>query len=226
MDLKLNPKKIVGVLSAAVAVLAILHVIACLPLFFMGRSHPLGFLSLDGESNLPAMFSVALLWCSAILTACIAWAGKDGLIKRVFWIGLSLAFVLVGLDEGTMIHERVPGYIQQYTEISGLFYSSWVALYAVFLVLFVAIYGRFFLSLPPDTRRHLVFAVLLYLGGAIGVEIVGWIWVEDHGKESVYHVLVLAEEILEMAGGIAFIYTFSSYIDRHLPNLRLRITSD
>ncbi len=216
----------VSVLGTAVAVLGILHVIACLPLVFMGRSHPLGFLSLDGESNLPSLFSVALLWCSAVLTACIAWAGKDGLIRRVFWIGLSLAFVLVGLDEGTMIHERVPGYVQQFTEISGLFYSSWVALYALFLVLFLATYGWFFFALPRDTRKHLVLAILLYLGGAIGVEMVGWVWVVDHGKESVYHLLVLVEEILEMAGSIAFIYTFSSYIDRHLPHLRFRITSD
>ncbi|MEN8254336.1 MAG: hypothetical protein ABFR33_02595 [Verrucomicrobiota bacterium] len=226
MELKLTPRKIARVLAVAMVMLAVLHIIACLPVFFAGRKYPLGFLSLDGESNLPSMFSVALLWCSALLAACIAWGGKNGRIKRVYWIGLSLAFFAVGLDEGVMIHERVPEYIRQYTEIFGLFYSSWVALYAVFLVLFIVAYARFFLSLPPDTRKHLVFAVLLYIGGAVGVEILGWIWVENHGKESIYYFFVLAEEVLEMSGGIAFIYTFSNYIGRHLPGLRLRIALD
>ena len=94
MELKLAPKKMVWVLFAGVALLVILHAIACVPMLFWGRSYPLGFLSLDGEHNLPSMFSTALLWCNALLLGCIGWAEKDKRCSRIYWVGLSLAFLI------------------------------------------------------------------------------------------------------------------------------------
>ena len=223
MDLKLNPKKIASVLAFAMILLAILHIIACLPLVFMDRSYPLGFLSLDGENNLPAMFSVALLWCSALLTACIAWAGGK---NRIYWAGLSLAFLLLGLDEATMIHERMTEITRQVLGATGLFYFAWVIPYLILLLLFGALYCRFFFALPSDTRWKIMWSVLLFVGGAIGVEMLGGAWLESHGRDSIFYLFVMVEEVLEMSGSIAFIYTFSSYIARHLPDLRLRIASN
>ena len=225
MELKLTPKKIVRVLAVVTAVLAIFHVLACLPMFCMGRSYPWGFFSFDGEQNLPTIFSVALLWWSALLIACIAWAEKGERVSRLYWTGLSLAFLAAGMDEAIMFHERLTQIVRQQMNATGLFHFAWVIPYAVILLLLVVIYGRFFFALPADTRKHVVLAAIMYVGGAIGLEMLGGAWVESHGKDAVYYLFSTIEELLEMSGGIAFIYAFSTHIARHLPYLRLRIAS-
>ena len=224
MEIELNPKKIVWVLAGISAVLAILHIIACLPMFFMGRSYPLGFFSLDGEHNLPAIFSVALLWCSALLAGCIAWAGGQGRLNRIYWLGLALAFLVAGMDEAIMFHERLTEMVRQHMDATGVFHFAWVVPYAVLLLLLVVIYSRFFFALPADTRKHIALAAILYVGGAIGFEMLGGAWVESHGKDAIYYLLATIEELLEMSGAIAFIYAFTFHIGRHIPDLRLRIT--
>lgn len=226
MELKLNPKKMAWVLSAAMIALVILHVIACLPMFLGGRSYPWGYLSLDGEHNLPTMFSTALLWSSALLTGCIAWAEKNGRSNGVYWVGLAFAFIAMGLDESTMIHERFTEIVRALFETSGLLHYPWVIPYAIVILLFMPFYARFFFRLPSRIRKQIVLAMALYVSGAIGLEMVGGAWVEPHGKDAVFYLLVTTEEVLEMSGSIAFIYAFSSYIDRHIPGFCLRITSE
>jgi len=225
MELKLTPMKIVRVLAVCMAVLMALYLLACLPLVFAGRSYPWGFFSFDGEQNLPTMFSTAVLWCSALLVGCIAWAGGGRRSDRLYWIGLAFAFLAAGLDESAMFHERITEGTRQYLDASGLFHFAWVVPYAILMLVFVLIYAPFFFRMPSDTKKHIAFAAVLYCGGALGLEMAGGSWVEAHGKETGYYLLVLIEELLEMSGGIAFVYAFSSHIDRHIPGLCLRISS-
>ena len=226
MELRLTPKKIAQILGAAMVVLIILHVIACLPMLFMGRIYPLGFFSLDGEHNLPTMFSVALLWFSALLLGCITWAEDKGRLNTLYWLGLTITFFIMGLDESTMLHERCTEIIRGIMDTSGLFHYAWVVPYLVFVLLFMLCYSRFFFKLPSGMRKKIALAVVLYISGALGLEMLGGAWVQPHGKDAVFYLLVTLEEVLEISGSIAFIYAFSSYIDQHLPDLRLRITSD
>ena len=225
MELKLNPSKIAGMLMLAMTAIVTLHIIACLPMYFMGRSYPLGFLSLDGEYNLPTMFSTALLWCNALLVGCIAWAEKNVRLNAIYWWGLAIAFLAMGMDEAVVFHERIIDGCRQFFNASEFLYFAWVIPYTALTILFILIYLRFFCRLPVDTKKHILWAVILYIGGAIGFEMLGGAWMETHRKDSIYYLLSTIEEILEMLGSIAFIYAFSTHIDRHLPNLSLRITS-
>ena len=142
----------------------------CVPMLFWGRSYPLGFLSLDGEHNLPSMFSTALLWCNAVLLGCIGWAEKDKRFSRIYWVGLSLAFLAAGLDESIMFHERVSDEMERFIDTSGLLHFAWIIPYAVFVLLFAVIYCKFFFRMPSDTRRHVALAGFTYLTGAVGLD--------------------------------------------------------
>lgn len=69
------------------------------------------------------------------------------------------------------------------------------------------------LRLPLPTRLSFVGAGSLYLGGAISVEMIGGRYAEVHGFESLsYQLMAHAEESLEMAGIIVFIYVLLRYL--------------
>jgi len=48
-------------------------------------------------------------------------------------------------------------------------------------------------------------------------------WLQAHGRDRIYYLFVMAEELLEMAGAITFIYAFAIHIDWHL-SFSVRIT--
>lgn len=225
MRLELHPQKIVWFLSLSAVLMGVLHLIGCVPMFFMGRCTPLGFLSMDGEQNLPTLFSVMLLWICSLLTGGIAWANKSvGWRQMLPWAGLALAFFLMGADEMMQFHERFSEPIRQVLGERCAFRFAWVLPFSLLTLFFAAIYLRFFMHLPRGTRRLVFGAAVLFVGGAIGVEVIGGAWVQAHGKSAFYYLLVMAEELMEMSGAILFIYAFANHIDRHLP-FSLRITS-
>ncbi len=181
---------------------------------------------MDGEQNIPTLFSLMLLWLCALLTAGIAWGNRGSARKKVFqWSILAAVFFFMGLDESIQIHERLTEPTRNMLGSSNLFHFAWVLPYMVFVVVFAAIYLRFFLELPRDTRRFVLLAAILYLGGCIGLEIVEGAWIQSHGKDEGYYLLVMIEELLEMSGCLVFIYAFANHIDKYFPDFELRITS-
>ena len=226
MELKIHPTKTVRILWIAIAILALLHLIACIPFFFMGRSFPLGPLSMDGEQNIPTLFSTALLWCCSLIAGCIAWAGRSEKWQVMLpWLGLALAFLGMGVDEFMELHERFTEPIRNALNTSGPLSYAWVIPYAVLALLFALVYMRFFLKLPADTRKYIMIAAILYVGGCIGCEMVAGAWIEQHGRSTFYYLLAMVEEVLEMSGVTCFIYAFLNHIDKHVPNFSMRITS-
>jgi hypothetical protein len=66
-------------------------------------------------------------------------------------------------------------------------------------------------------------AATLFIGGALGFELVGGRWVELHGKENLTcSMIATVEESLEMAGVIVFIYALLKYIAENYNEVRFR----
>lgn len=180
-------------------------------------------LDLDGENNIPTWFSSAILAIAGILLTVIARAKFQLRQPYVLhWAGLALIFVGLSLDETASLHEAAGALVRRLLDTSGALYSAWVIPAMVFLVMFGAIYLRFLLSLPRRTAAWFVFAGLLFVGGALGLEMVGWHyrypmhalnptdW--DASKNFTYALINHAEEVLEMTGTIVFIYALLCYI--------------
>jgi hypothetical protein len=67
-------------------------------------------------------------------------------------------------------------------------------------------------------------AAALYIGGAVGLELVGGRYAEMHGlKNLTYSMIATAEETLEMAGVIVFIYALLRYIADNYIEVRFQI---
>jgi hypothetical protein len=227
VDIQINPGTTVRILSAAALGMAVLHLIGCIPFFFMERPFPLAPLNLDAEQNLPTQFSAILLGLCALLTGLIAWSARSrGQEKPLPWWGLAIAFLLIGLDETTAIHERFTAPLQLMFDTRGMLRFAWVIPYGLLTLVFAAVYARFLIRLPADTRKFVLTGAVLYVGGTIGWELIGSAWIDTYGRDTVYYLLVMVEEFLEMAGCIVFIYAFMNHIRRYLPGLSLRIASD
>ncbi|MEA2067726.1 MAG: hypothetical protein U9P12_00870, partial [Verrucomicrobiota bacterium] len=126
----LHPKKLVRVLVLFVVGLLVLNVLSYVPMLRGTRDAPVHMLNMDGEQNLPALFSTAMLWICAMLTAFIA-ASQTLRSERRKWGVLSATFLFLGTDEAVSLHERLSGSVHGALDSLGLFGFAWILPYAL-----------------------------------------------------------------------------------------------
>ncbi|MBC7814118.1 MAG: hypothetical protein H7175_23390, partial [Burkholderiales bacterium] len=174
------------------------------------------------ESSLPTWLSSTLLMLSGL----IAWvigqhpsltlpASREGIKGRGrnYWRGLAVIFMLLSLDEMTSIHEKTIEPLRGSLSASGAFYYAWIIPAIALVALFALVYVRFWWRLPARPRVLLVVAAALFLGGAVGMEMVGGKYAEQNGDQTlIYALLAIVEETLEFAGIGVFAYTLLDYL--------------
>ena len=77
------------------------------------------------------------------------------------------------------------------------------------------------MHLPARERRWFLLSAALYVGGAVGMEMINGKFHETYGRRNVpYHLLTALEETLELAGVTVFTYALLTY----LMSLRATVT--
>ncbi len=202
----------------------------------LGYSSVMGLVplfSLNGEYTVPALFSVGLLWASAALLWFIASRKKQSHGKEAFyWKALSFVFIFLGLDELFTIHEnfaRLEPFLSNYIHVFSRF-MYWTVAYGLLVVLFSLFFFRFYLRLPAPTRKRFSLAAILYVGGAIGMEIAGAWFTKSYALPAVSRGFFSAvEEGMEMTGIVLFIRALVLYIHQYLhqpfADVRIQFTS-
>ena len=152
---------------------------------------------LDQENNLPTWFSGALLGATAALLGLRAARAR---IERRGWAGhwtaLAVGFVLLSLDEVAGVHES----------INSAIVIPWAIPAAAGVAVLGTAFVPFLLALPRRTSGLFLLAAALYVGGALGVELVGNEMVGNKMRDTLQYKLATAvEESLEMAGAILFL---------------------
>lgn len=183
--------------------------------------------NLSAEHNVPAYFSMLLMLYAALLlfivgslnrTQCSPHAAK--------WLVLAVGFVIMAFDEAFSAHERlmVPvrallgvtdpvGTVQGET-VLGFFYFAWVIPGIIIVSLLALYFWRFLWYQPAPTRYRFVLAALIYVGGAIGWELVGGRYVEVYGYDNwTYTFIATAEETFEIAGLILFVWALLKHCE-------------
>ena len=183
------------------------------------------FFSVSNEGKLPTFYSgVTLLVAALLLAATAKHEHKGGGRFARHWFGLSLIFVFMAADELLAIHELSMVPVRRAFGITGgpLFFA-WVIPAVLFLVLLAITYARFLIALPQPSRRSFLIAGFVYVGGALGMELVGSAYFTTHSNDVVYGVIATVEEMGEMAGMALFILALLDHLARTAPDWRIEL---
>ncbi|WP_339923145.1 hypothetical protein [uncultured Cyclobacterium sp.] len=176
------------------------------------------------EANIPSFFSSLQFLTASILLLVITIYKKTSGKKYIGWLGMTLLFFLLMVDEAVSIHEFLLGFLVEKYNSSTLFY--YVSLFAFGLVLLgiVLIYIPFFNHL----NRKLLFSMLLSAGvfllGAIVFETIGNNTLDTDGLSFGYRLIYTIEETLEMLGLAIFINTLNWYVAIKMQKISVVLT--
>jgi hypothetical protein len=194
-----------------------------------GLAELAGKFVLDSELSFPAWYSSgALLVCSGLLAA-IALAKRRARSPFAWhWAGLAIIFLLMSIDEMAALHEMFIVPLRRHFGAQGIFHYGWVIPAVFFLAGFGIAYLRFvFCHLDRPTRRRFIAAGLIYVGAALGMELVEGPIDQRFGDQSVpAQAAIAVEETLEMLGIVVFLFALLSYIAEHVGEIRLRVRDE
>lgn len=175
------------------------------------------YFDFNSESNIPSFFSSLLLLASAFIVFLIYKKVNDHQIpgKRKPWLFLSIVFLYMAIDENVQIHEMAIGPVRSMLPepYATYLHYSWVIPYAVIAGLAAMYLTPLLLKLNSRTRNLMILSGVVFISGAMGLEVIGGYIAAIHGTETlVYKLLYTGEEFLEMFGVILFIYSMVDYI--------------
>lgn len=141
----------------------------------------------NSELSIPTVFSTLLLFICAILLVIITVVKtqrKDAF--RKYWGVLSAGFLFMTFDEGSSIHELLDDPMRRFfgNQNPGLFHFAWVVPGIILIAVLGIFFIKFFLHLPKKTRTNFILAAVLYIGGAVGVEMIGGQYASAHGSDN------------------------------------------
>jgi hypothetical protein len=226
----LRPTRIVRVLTLSCIALVTASIATELLKYWGGHAYAYGLVSrfyVDDEQNLPTMFSVFILGAAAVLLALIASRkGRELDPYTTRWKVLAIGFTYMSIDEGADIHEMAVVPVRHLLGDGhlGIFYFAWVIPFGLIVAGLAIYFLQFLWSLPRPTAVRFIVAASVFLGGALGLELIGGWYADLHDKDNVgYMLLATIEETLEMAGIILFIRALLAYMTEHYPQFGIRI---
>jgi hypothetical protein len=157
---------------------------------------------IDGERNLPALFSGALLLAAGTAGLVAARARRPGR-GRLALIAFSLLLAWLSFDEVTSFHERIETFVG----------VEWLLLYAPLGVAGAAAALIIAMELRDRTAAWLMAAGTL--AWAVSQALEGWQWGGPTDVTLLHPQAILYEEILEMCGAACFLLMFLALIRRN-----------
>ena len=236
-----SPRRVLIGLLLVIAALLTLHAISQVARFQLGRPTLLGITArvyFGAEASIPAWFSSSLMLVCAML---LLWIGSETRRRRRpdarYWVVVGVVFVALSVDEAAVIHEGVSPAFAGITgwlaaSVGGVFvplsrkpgYAWAIPGLLLTAALGIAVLG-FLRRLPPRTRRLFVLSGLVFLAGAVGMELAGGAYSGEFGADDPTFVALLTiEETLEMSGLSLFVYSLLSHVASAFGTLTLPVT--
>jgi hypothetical protein len=228
VDVVISPRRVARILAIVAVGLAIASLAGQFSKYVLGHDQLRGFVpmfDLDRENNVPTWFQVAQLLLSSFLVATIARSKRKARDRYArHWRALSIIFLYLAVDEAFVIHEKTIEPLRAALHATGVLYYTWVILGAAFVVVVGIAYLRFLAHLNGETRRQFLFAGFLYVGGALGVELVNGWYADRYGDDNFpYAILTTIEESMEMLGIVVFLYALLTYLSAAADGVRILI---
>ncbi|MDQ3534031.1 MAG: peptidase M48 Ste24p [Bacteroidota bacterium] len=169
----------------------------------------------NAEGNLPTFYSVMAILFAALLLLIVGLLKKKEKLKDAnYWLVLSAIFAMA-YDEAAQIHERLSSIVRVYLpeESYDFLYWAWVLPYALLTLIFVYAFTKFLIRLPRRTAIYFIFSGIIFITGAIGMELFNSYFFFNEGRNSLgLHLAFTIEETLEMLVIALFIFAILDYI--------------
>lgn len=170
----------------------------------------------DRESNFATFFNFSLIIIDVAFLATVAaaaWVTRSA--WRWHWAVLCVLFLVLAYDEASTLHEHLNTVAKQFVRAEGVLLFPWVIFGAAFVALLGVGYLRFTVALDPAVRKLVILSGVLFVGGAIGVELLGASYADRRGLQGSlgYEAIATVEEVLEMSGLIVFGYALLRALD-------------
>lgn len=170
----------------------------------------------SAEQTVGSWLTAAILLGCALLLLMIGALTRERVPGH--WRVLGWLFVFLSLDEAVSIHERIGDGVASQIETSGYFLWAWVIPYGILALAVALLYVPFLWRLPKDTRWHVILAGTIYVGGALGVEMIEARIVDEVGSGTLnVAILAVVEEGLELIGAALFLMALLRHLARHIP---------
>jgi len=214
--LPISKRRAVIFMVTVFVVLLLLHLFH-LYLFYT-RGVSLKSVNFNEEHNFPSLFATLNLAFSGYLLFYIFIQGKNRPYRKS-WFVLCIIFCFLAVDEYGIIHEGLSKPYRQYVDQFDFLYFFWVVPYSMLVILFVVAFLKFFLHLPKKYKWLFSLSGIIFVFGAIGMEIIGAPRAKHFGREDyLYTTYNTIEECMEFIGIILFNYTLMSYIEDFVPH--------
>jgi hypothetical protein len=177
---------------------------------------------IDVEGSVPTWFSNLLLAFASIQLLAVARLERR---RRgpltLHWTALGLVFAGLSADEIAGFHNvEVLVSAERAAAVSDYFAIPWVIHGTIFVVLFGLVFARFLLRVPRPTALGLVRAGLVYVGGALGIEMLGAHFIVNLGIEHpAVSAILMVEEGMEMFGVILLVDTVFRHVRDEFPRV-------
>lgn len=214
--MKLSVQRLSAFLTGITLVLALVY--GALGIYYTGSgttSTLYELFRMDREANVPTWYSSVLLLLTGLSAFLVAGFTVRQPATRYWW-GLGGLFVYLSLDETAQLHERWEYLYEPWTRLGGPFLYGWVVPAMALVVVAGLLYLRFFLRLPARVKLYFFMGAALYVGGAVGAEMLQAYITYTSGLSTLTGVINLVEETAEMLGANAFLYAFLLYL-KELP---------
>ncbi len=169
------------------------------------------FFSLSFEQNLPTWVSSLLLFTAGIQLFIISKIRIQSEFMSLRFAFLGFLFFYISLDEFTTLHENANSWF----DLDGIFYFGWVIPAGIIVTTLAIVYLPFLQQLPADSAKNFLLSGILYVGGALLVELLLGYWSDRNGIHNVgYSLIDWVEETLELSGVAFFNYSLMSLIHK------------
>jgi hypothetical protein len=179
-----------------------------------------------GEQTVGAwLSSIILMLCALVLLyiGTMRYHRDDAYARH--WLGLSVIFAGLSMDEAVGLHEMTIEPIREMFGTSGIFLYAWVIPATAFVAVVGLAYLGFLRHLEPAFRLRFVVAGVLFVGGALGFEMIEGELVDFYARHLlIYEAASHLEDGLESAGELLFLYSLLLYARRHERELLIRLT--
>ncbi|MEQ9642165.1 MAG: hypothetical protein RIM84_19225 [Alphaproteobacteria bacterium] len=234
--ISVRPAMVLRWLIGVITVLLLLSLTVSVLAWPFGHDHLFGLAAkfrVAGERNIPTYFAAAQLALAAVLLALTAsWHVAAATGEGRPWSVLAVGFAAMSMEEIAGLHEYSSSLVYDALGIEGAsaFHFAWVVPALLLVALLALYFVRFLLAQPSRTRNLFVLSGVLFVGGAVGMEMVGGYYQSIQSQPLilgtatyfVYDMIATLEEALEFFAIAIFIYALLDYCERRLGEVRIR----